>query len=107
MEKEVKFQYRLGSTGLPPTATYLFRTPILDLWAHDGAYIRTWLAMVLLASGQIDAAKRELHSSRGLIGYICLRPTETEQRACIIRRQQVNCETNRFISLEQAGNLSL
>ena len=92
LEKAVKLQYRLGTTGLLATAAYLFRTSILDLLAHDNACIRTWLATVLLARGQINASKRELQSSRGLIGYVRSRPTEMEQCACQISRHRANCE---------------
>ena len=78
LEKEIRAQYRLGTNDLPASAAYLFSPTRQELCSQDGAYIRSWLATVLIARGEYDRVKEELISSRGKVGYIRARPNMME-----------------------------
>ena len=78
LEKEIRSQYRLGTNDLPDSTAYLFSQTRQELWSQDGAYIRSWLATVLLTRGEYNRAKEELIASRGKVGYIRARPNMGE-----------------------------
>ena len=57
--------YKLGKTALEKCDKYVFNNKMLKLWSNNGAYIRSYLATVLIAREIYQEVKLELGRLRG------------------------------------------
>ena len=88
LKAAVKRQYVLGVNSLHTSDTYLFCQSRLELWAQKWEYIRAWLATVLIARGDFEAAQTEMKNQRGDATFSCKRATRMEIN------EQVKCRKN-------------